>query len=192
MSARCLGPQAVQLLLRQRAPLLLVDRVTDWAFEPVPFLRAERQVAADEDVFRGHFPGEPIWPGIFTIEGLGQSSQLLAMLLVVRACAARACADPDAAIAVLADLDAGSAAPDPLRERVVGDLAAGGGTGMSAAVDVRLLQPVLPGDRLEYRVELTHCVGQALRTKVEASVGGRPVARGTLTSWGVFWLPKSP
>jgi 3-hydroxymyristoyl/3-hydroxydecanoyl-(acyl carrier protein) dehydratase len=54
--------------------------------------------------------------------------------------------------------------------------------GFMAAAEVKFLAPVLAGHRLDYAVERTHVVGDMVRYAVEATVDGRPVARGTLTS----------
>ncbi|MBI2375545.1 MAG: hypothetical protein HYV07_16235 [Deltaproteobacteria bacterium] len=74
-----LGPDVVQRLLPHRRPLLMVDRVDAYRSDP-PSVRASRFISANEPVFEGHFPGLSIWPGIYTIEGLGQSC-MLAMVL---------------------------------------------------------------------------------------------------------------
>jgi len=49
-----------------------------------------------------------------------------------------------------------------------------------ASVDVKLTRPVLAGHRLDYRVVWTHSIGTVHRFSVEALVGGRTAARGTL------------
>jgi hypothetical protein len=48
-------------------------------------------------------------------------------------------------------------------------------------VDVKLLQPVFAGQRLDYRATLAGEFGDMVRTAVEASVAGTVVARGTMT-----------
>jgi 3-hydroxymyristoyl/3-hydroxydecanoyl-(acyl carrier protein) dehydratase len=107
-------------------------------------------------VFRGHFPGRPIWPGSYTIEGLAQACALVGGLaggLTARDSAAT----PAAAVDSLSD-----------------------GAAMVAAVKVKLLRPVVPPATLIYRVEHTHAVGDVHRFAVEASVDGVAVAQGTL------------
>ena len=62
-------------LLPHRPPILLVDRVLDYkTAESIVGLKA---ISASEPVFAGHFPGQPIFPGIYIIEGLAQTSALL-------------------------------------------------------------------------------------------------------------------
>ena len=74
-----LGREAVLRLLPHRPPLLLVDGVDDVRMDP-PSLRAHRHISPDEPVLTGHFPDRPIWPGVYTIEGLAQACALLAAL----------------------------------------------------------------------------------------------------------------
>jgi 3-hydroxyacyl-[acyl-carrier-protein] dehydratase len=71
--------EGVQRLLPHRAPLLLVDAVDAFGAEPLG-LQAHKDIGADEPVFAGHFPEAPVWPGVYTIEGLAQSCALLGAL----------------------------------------------------------------------------------------------------------------
>jgi 3-hydroxyacyl-[acyl-carrier-protein] dehydratase len=71
----------VERLLPQRPPLLLVDRVLAASEGAEPRLVAALELHGDEAVFQGHFPGRPVWPGSYTIEGLAQSCALLGRLL---------------------------------------------------------------------------------------------------------------
>ncbi len=63
-------------LLPHRPPLLLVDKVL--GFEPGKSIHAIKLVSHDEPVLMGHFPGNPVWPGVYVIEGLAQTSAILA------------------------------------------------------------------------------------------------------------------
>ena len=65
-------------LLPHRYPFLLVDRVLD--FEEGRFLRAVKNVSVNEPFFQGHFPGEPVMPGVLILEGMAQTGGLLACL----------------------------------------------------------------------------------------------------------------
>ena len=72
----------IMQLLPHRYPLLLVDRVVGW--EAGKWLEARKAVAANEPQFCGHFPGNPLLPGVYMIEALAQASALLGMLSTSR------------------------------------------------------------------------------------------------------------
>jgi len=62
-------------LLPHRYPLLLVDRVLELV--PNERILAYKNISVNEEVFNGHFPGAPIFPGVLTIEALAQASGIL-------------------------------------------------------------------------------------------------------------------
>ncbi len=65
-------------LLPHRYPMLLVDRVLDYkAFD---YLTAIKNVTINENFFTGHFPENPIMPGVLMLEALAQACGLLAGL----------------------------------------------------------------------------------------------------------------
>ncbi|OFW62257.1 MAG: 3-hydroxyacyl-[acyl-carrier-protein] dehydratase FabZ [Actinobacteria bacterium RBG_13_63_9] len=61
----------IEGILPHRAPFLLIDRVT--GLEPGEYAAAEKEVLASDDVFRGHFPGHPVFPGVLILEALAQT-----------------------------------------------------------------------------------------------------------------------
>jgi 3-hydroxyacyl-[acyl-carrier-protein] dehydratase len=69
------GYDEITRLLPHRSPLLLVDRVTE--LEVGREIRAIKAISSLDPVFAGHFPGQPIFPGVYMIEGLAQTSALL-------------------------------------------------------------------------------------------------------------------
>ena len=62
--------------LPHRYPFLLVDRVIEC--EPGKRLLAIKNVTYNEPYFTGHFPNQPIMPGVLIIEAMAQSTGLLA------------------------------------------------------------------------------------------------------------------
>lgn len=140
-----LDSDAVRGMLPHRPPLLLVDGVAGISTEP-PALHAYKVLTAVEPVFAGHFPGRPVWPGIYTVEGLAQTCALLGALQAAE-----------------------SGKPGALVSAAM------------AAANVKFTSPALPGERLDYLVMWTFRLDALHRFDVEATVGGRPVAKGTLT-----------
>lgn len=61
--------------LPHRYPFLLVDRVED--LEPNDFIIAYKMVSAMEPCLQGHFPGNPVMPGVLMIEAMAQASAIL-------------------------------------------------------------------------------------------------------------------
>jgi beta-hydroxyacyl-ACP dehydratase FabZ len=61
--------------LPHRQPMLLVDRVLE--VKPGVRLHAIKNVTVNEDFFRGHFPGNPILPGVLIVEAMAQAAGLL-------------------------------------------------------------------------------------------------------------------
>jgi 3-hydroxyacyl-[acyl-carrier-protein] dehydratase len=67
----------VMRLIPHRYPFLLVDRVA----ELVAFRRCVglKSVSVNEPFFPGHFPTDPIMPGVLQIEAMAQTAAVLAM-----------------------------------------------------------------------------------------------------------------
>ena len=67
-------------ILPHRYPFLLVDRITE--LELWKSVVGFKNVTANEPFFQGHFPGNPIMPGVLVIEALGQVGGILSRLSV--------------------------------------------------------------------------------------------------------------
>jgi UDP-3-O-[3-hydroxymyristoyl] N-acetylglucosamine deacetylase/3-hydroxyacyl-[acyl-carrier-protein] dehydratase len=65
----------IQRLLPHRYPFLMIDRV----IELVPDKRivAVKNVTINEEFFQGHYPGQPIMPGVMIVEAMAQAAALL-------------------------------------------------------------------------------------------------------------------
>ena len=58
----------IQKILPHRYPFLLVDRVVH--VEPGQYVEAYKNISISEQIFQGHFPGHPIYPGVMIVEGM--------------------------------------------------------------------------------------------------------------------------
>ncbi len=66
----------IQKIIPHRYPFLLLDRVTDVVKNES--LVGYKNVSIGDNVFQGHFPGHPIYPGVMILEGMAQAGGILA------------------------------------------------------------------------------------------------------------------
>jgi 3-hydroxyacyl-[acyl-carrier-protein] dehydratase len=69
--------QNIFTLLQHRYPFLLVDRIIE--MEIGKKIKALKNVTINEPFFQGHFPGEPVMPGVLIIEAMAQAGSILAV-----------------------------------------------------------------------------------------------------------------
>jgi 3-hydroxyacyl-[acyl-carrier-protein] dehydratase len=77
------GPiEAARILeyLPHRYPFLLIDRVLSMEMGPQKRLTAIKNVTINEPFFQGHFPKDPVFPGVLMIEAMAQAAGMLAHL----------------------------------------------------------------------------------------------------------------
>jgi 3-hydroxyacyl-[acyl-carrier-protein] dehydratase len=70
----------IEKYLPHRYPFLLIDRVIAMQQEPEKRLQAIKNVSKNEPFFTGHFPGNPVMPGVLVIESMAQAAGMLANL----------------------------------------------------------------------------------------------------------------
>ncbi|MBR5891369.1 MAG: bifunctional UDP-3-O-[Bacteroidaceae bacterium] len=66
----------IRQLLPHRFPMLLVDKVTEFGSNHIVGIK---NVTINEEFFNGHFPDEPVMPGVLILEALSQCGGLLVM-----------------------------------------------------------------------------------------------------------------
>lgn len=67
---KSLNIKEIQEIIPHRHPFLLVDCIED--YEPGEYAVGYKCVTYREDFFKGHFPQEPVMPGVLTVEALAQ------------------------------------------------------------------------------------------------------------------------
>ena len=133
--------QEIMRILPHRYPLLLVDRIT--SLIPSHSVKGLKNVTANEPCFQGHFPGQPIFPGVLILEGMAQTGGCMAYCSI----------------------------PDMIGEKLI----------YFAGIDkARFRKPVVPGDQIEYRLELIRHKRMVMVMKGQAFVDDKLVTEAEL------------
>jgi len=69
----------IQKIIPQRSPFLMIDRIDE--LEPGKRAIGRKCVTYNEPFFTGHFPGEPVMPGVMIIEALAQVGAVVCLSL---------------------------------------------------------------------------------------------------------------
>lgn len=135
----------IQKILPHRYPFLLIDRVCE--LEVGKSVKAYKNVTIGEQIFQGHFPGHPIYPGVMIIEGMAQAGGILAFKSVE------------------------DTSNMSIENKVV----------YFMSIDrAKFRNPVRPGDRLEYRLEVLKHKGNIWVLDGQAFVDDKLVAEAEL------------
>lgn len=69
----------IMKMIPHRYPFLLVDKVTECI--PGKYVKGYKNLTMNEEFFQGHFPGNPIMPGVLQLEAMAQCSAPLLLTL---------------------------------------------------------------------------------------------------------------
>ena len=135
----------IQKILPHRYPFLLVDKVTE--LNVSENLVGYKNVTIGEQIFEGHFPGHPIYPGVMILEGMAQAGGVLAFKSL------------------------GDMTEEEAAQKVV----------YFMSIDkAKFRNPVKPGDRLEYRINVLKHKGNIWVFEGKAYVDDKLVAEAEL------------
>lgn len=67
--------EGIKKIIPHRDPMLLVDEIEE--MEPEKSITAKFYVDPEREIFKGHFPGDPVLPGVYTVEIMAQTSDVL-------------------------------------------------------------------------------------------------------------------
>lgn len=80
MNRTILDQNEIKKIIPHRDPMLLIDEVTELV--PGEKIKAKFHVDPARDIFVGHFPGNPVLPGIYTVEMMAQAADIMMMSTV--------------------------------------------------------------------------------------------------------------
>ena len=67
--------QDIIKILPHRYPFILIDRIDE--VKPGEYVNAIKNVTINEPFFQGHFPGQPVMPGVLSLESIAQTTAFL-------------------------------------------------------------------------------------------------------------------
>lgn len=161
-----------------RAPIFMVDRIVDFTPGERGSITVIKHVTFNEPYIPGHFPDNPIMPGVMVAEIFGQSSEYLSLLNDFCQLHERETTQPlkkfDEISRALYTAE-GAARVIAERKRIVGVL---------ASQDVKYKNMVTPGDTIEVNSRLSFTdVNGFHHYDVEARVGRRVTCAGRIVNF---------
>ncbi|MDR0552737.1 MAG: 3-hydroxyacyl-ACP dehydratase FabZ [Holosporales bacterium] len=77
MNKKVLHIEDIKKIIPHRYPFILIDKIVD--IEPGVSCTAHKNVSCNEWFFKGHFPNNPVMPGVLIIEAIAQAACVLAL-----------------------------------------------------------------------------------------------------------------
>jgi len=71
---------AIKRILPHRYPFLLVDKITE--FESGKRIVGVKNVTSNEELFNGHFPSKPVFPGVLICEAMAQTGGIMFLNMI--------------------------------------------------------------------------------------------------------------
>ncbi|MCI7303250.1 3-hydroxyacyl-ACP dehydratase FabZ [Ihubacter massiliensis] len=75
METITMNKDQIKEVIPHREPMLLIDEVLEMV--PGEMIKTAFYLDPELDFFRGHFPGEPVMPGVLTVESMAQTADVL-------------------------------------------------------------------------------------------------------------------
>lgn len=186
--ALSLGAEVIRLLVPQRAPFLMVDKIEAYTRKPQPTVWGARHLSINEPIFRGHFPQVALYPGCLIVEGLCQVAHLVTVLQGFQQYYEEAGLSVEAPLDSLRNLERGfRMQPGYDDEAAKAFLAKGAEAnklplGVAASTNIKFIRPVFAGERLELRATLKRRFDDLWSYDVEAKVNAQVVVKGNVTN----------
>lgn len=76
--------ETIKRYLPHRYPFMLIDRVT--AVSPDNWITGYKNISINEELFNGHFPSQPVMPGVLMVEAMAQLSGILGFISAEQTC----------------------------------------------------------------------------------------------------------
>ena len=74
-----MGREDIEKIIPHREPFLLIDKIID--IEPGKKVKGVKYVRQEEYYFKGHFPSNPIMPGVLIVEAVAQAGAVALLTL---------------------------------------------------------------------------------------------------------------
>ena len=74
-----MGREDIEKIIPHREPFLLIDKIID--IEPGKKVKGVKYVRQEEYYFKGHFPSNPIMPGVLIVEAVAQAGAVALLML---------------------------------------------------------------------------------------------------------------